>query len=86
MICDVHFSKRAKGQLDNLTKEDVTDIMGWIVSHLQGCCNPNSFATRLHGDLQDYLMYNVGRYNLYCIEEGDRVIILSVEKDNTVSN
>ena len=86
MICDVHISKRAKGQLDNLTKEDVTDILGWIVSHLQGCCNPVSFATRLHGDLQDYLMYGVGRYNLYCIEDGDRVIILSVEKDNTVSN
>ena len=85
MICEVQFSKRAKTQIDGFSNEDRTAIFGWIVSNLQGCYNPRSFATTLQGELGDYPMYSVGKYNLYCLQEEDRVIILSIEVDNTAS-
>jgi len=85
MICEVHFSKRAKNQLNHFSKVEVIDILGWLVSNIQGCNDPKALAIPIKGENAEYLMYSVDKFNLYCVQDDDIVIVLSVEFNTTSS-
>lgn len=84
MICEVHLTKRAVAQIEHFMKEEATMILGWLASNIQGSNDPKILATPILGGQRDYLLYQIGRYCIYCIQDDDSIVVISIEIDNTI--